>query len=171
MIFKPKSGSRISVEAAQVIGERFVALSQAGPLQPEDVVEDARSPASPLHTYFEWDDVTAAAQHRIAQARYYLRNIQIVRQDTDEGGEQAIRAFHNVTIRTQEEDRRGYVFLTTVMSDEALYFQVLTAERKRLEAIQRTLSQYEALRPVVLGLGKLIDELQQIVSAERAFAG
>lgn len=53
------------------------ALEKDGRLDPADVVEAARDPASPLHGYFEWDDTEAARQHRLGQARQLIRRIKI----------------------------------------------------------------------------------------------
>jgi hypothetical protein len=49
-----------------------------GQLTPERIVEEARQPSSPLHSYFEWDDKIAAERHRLNQARILLRTIVIV---------------------------------------------------------------------------------------------
>lgn len=47
----------------------------AGHLTPDDVVADARSGNSPLHSFFEWNDGAAAHQHRLAQARGLIRAV------------------------------------------------------------------------------------------------
>ncbi len=46
-----------------------------GELTPKDVVDDARNPNSPLHSFFEWDDGAAAEQHRLHQARGLIRSV------------------------------------------------------------------------------------------------
>lgn len=51
--------------------------SSHGTLTPELVVNEARSPTSPLHGSFEWDDSLAAEQWRHAQARNLIRTILI----------------------------------------------------------------------------------------------
>jgi hypothetical protein len=56
------------------IGERLDDLSGAdGEISPDEVVEDACDPSSPLHDEFEWNDAEAAHQYRLDQARYILR--------------------------------------------------------------------------------------------------
>jgi hypothetical protein len=52
---------------------RLAALSNAGRITPEDVVQDAADPESPLHPYFDWDDAQAAHKHRLEQARTILK--------------------------------------------------------------------------------------------------
>jgi hypothetical protein len=53
-----------------------------GRLVPEDVVEAAREPSSPLHGYFTWDDTEAAARYRLDQARTLIRSVRYERQTT-----------------------------------------------------------------------------------------
>lgn len=161
MIYQGKLGSRITANDAQVIGERLTLLAAGEPLQPERVVDDARPEQAPLHRYFEWDDQTAAEAYRVDQARYYLRNIEIVRQEDA----QPIRAFHVVTL--SDEPTRGYASLNTVMSDMALLAQVIEREQQRLESVARTLAQYEQLTDIVYGLRDTISQMKalQLVAA------
>jgi hypothetical protein len=46
-----------------------------GEITPEDVLNDARNPNSPLHPFFEWDDNLAAEQFRLNQARALIRSV------------------------------------------------------------------------------------------------
>jgi hypothetical protein len=167
MIFQARVGSRIDKEAAQRIGERITAMAEGAPLRPEDIVADARPPSSPTHDYFEWDDALAAERYRVERARYYLRNIEIVREDEEDG--ESIRAFHVVTLGHDGEQERGYVTLDTVLSDAGLLSQVIDAERKRLESVARNLAQYRALSPIVHGpLQATITALRQMQTADVA---
>lgn len=49
----------------------------AGLLRPDDVVKDARSESSPLHSLFEWDNSKAAHQHRLYQARDLIASVRV----------------------------------------------------------------------------------------------
>lgn len=44
-----------------------------GDLKPEDVLDDARNPNSPLHDCFTWDDSIAAEAYRLIQAKAVIR--------------------------------------------------------------------------------------------------
>jgi hypothetical protein len=44
-----------------------------GDLRPEDVLDDARNPNSPLHSCFTWDDSVAAEAYRLTQAKAVIR--------------------------------------------------------------------------------------------------
>lgn len=59
------------------VGKHLDLLRQEhhGELTPRDVVEDARNPTSPLHSFFEWDDSEAAEQYRLQQARGLIRSV------------------------------------------------------------------------------------------------
>jgi hypothetical protein len=76
--YEKRSGFQIKGDI-QTIGERIEALSgSGGDISPQDVVNDARNPKSPLHNEFEWDDTEAAKQYRLEQARYILRSYSAV---------------------------------------------------------------------------------------------
>lgn len=62
-----------SPEERKAVVERLIALEEKGVLRPDAVVEDARDPASPLHSHFQWDDSKAAHAFRLEQARRLIR--------------------------------------------------------------------------------------------------
>lgn len=76
--------------SAQKPGERIAELRAKAKKKDEnllaqDVVNDARSPKSPLHRYFLWDDTAAAEQHRLHQARALIRSIEVVYKEPAKG--------------------------------------------------------------------------------------
>lgn len=62
---------------ADAIGKHLDELREQykGELTPKDVVDDARSHNSPLHSFFEWSDTKAAEQFRLQQARGLIRAV------------------------------------------------------------------------------------------------
>lgn len=73
-------GSRFqpgAVQNASEVGQHLELLRQQckGELTPKDVVDDARNPNSPLHSFFEWSDSEAAEQWRLQQARGLIRSV------------------------------------------------------------------------------------------------
>lgn len=64
---------------------------------PMTLVEENRTPGTPLYDYFEQDDTTAAAKHRESQARQLIGALKVtfVRNDTEEPLP-PIRAYVNV---------------------------------------------------------------------------
>jgi len=73
-------GSSTSTEESQKIGEHLEKLTQinGGELKPQNVVDDAKIPKSPIHKYFDWNDTTAAKKYRLTQARKLVNSIEIV---------------------------------------------------------------------------------------------
>lgn len=86
-----REGSIFSNKDARVIGPVLDELAQQGALTARDVLDAARSPQSPLHSYFEWNDKVAADQFRIDQARVMLRAIKV--KFIENGVPQEARAF------------------------------------------------------------------------------
>lgn len=60
-----------------------IAATNGGVLTPDDVVEAARDPASPLHERFEWDDSKAAHAHRIYQARKVIASVRVIVRESE----------------------------------------------------------------------------------------
>ena len=59
------------------IKEELESLVVDGTLDPERVVEAARNPNSSMHKQFDWDDSSAAHEHRIAQARALIKRVKV----------------------------------------------------------------------------------------------
>src|SRR4051812_1463795 len=76
--FFARKGSRFNNRDAAIIGPVIDSLctEKKGPT-PAEVVDAARDDESPIHDYFEWDDVVAAEEHRRQQAREMVRSIEI----------------------------------------------------------------------------------------------
>ena len=79
--YQARDGFKISDKQAEQYGERIDELGIGG-LEYDKaaavVLNDAAKKRSPLHDYFEWDDTVAAYKHRMEQARYLMRAIEIV---------------------------------------------------------------------------------------------
>ncbi len=79
--YKARKGAHISDEQAIIYGKRLIKLVEKynGKLLTVQIVEDARNKKSPLHEYFEWDDVVASGEYRKHQARQLKNSIVQVR--------------------------------------------------------------------------------------------
>ncbi|MBU1082815.1 MAG: hypothetical protein KKB59_20260, partial [Spirochaetes bacterium] len=79
--YKARLGSIIDDKKAQIYGERLDKIRQAkgGFFKAEDVIEDAKSKSSPLHSFFEWKDTVAAAKYRLQQAQTLTGSIMEVK--------------------------------------------------------------------------------------------
>lgn len=68
------SWSRKFALSAQVFGEFYYSLKKR---TPEELVKAARNRRSPVHDLFEWNDRTAAHEHRLVQARVMVNSLQV----------------------------------------------------------------------------------------------
>lgn len=59
-----------------------VSSANGGQLTPQLVVEAASEPSNPMYGEFEWDDATAANDHRCAVARSLIRQLHYVAYDS-----------------------------------------------------------------------------------------
>lgn len=72
-----RAGTRFNNADARLIGPELEKLRRRERISPYDVVSAARDRGNPLHTYFEWDNLVAAQEHRLAQAREMIGAIEI----------------------------------------------------------------------------------------------
>ena len=106
--YKPRKGSHgISKKQAQVYGNYLHTLmaKKGGELTPNEIIEDASRGSSPIHSFFEWDDTTAAIKYRQQQARYLMACVVVdVKLD---GANVETRTFFNV-----KNDEKQTVYVT-----------------------------------------------------------
>ncbi len=108
-----------------------------GLLMPEVVVNAARPPSSPLHSYFTWDDSEAAEKHRLWEARQLLRvTVEYIKHG---GKERSYKVFCSLTSDRQEG---GYRVTAQVLSNAQLRAQMLEDARDEMRTFQQ---KYHAL--------------------------
>lgn len=118
-------------------------LSADGKLHPEDVIEHARVPTSPLHSFFTWDDRKAAQRWRLEEARGLIRRYSIVVQ------QQPIvttRAF--VSLKSARLHGGGYTPIQQILSDRDLYQEMLRNALEELGNVERKYGHLRELQPV-----------------------
>lgn len=115
----------------------------SGHLKTEDVVREAADPASPIHPAFNWDDESAAYQHRLWQARQIIRNVQVVYED----GREPAPAFYNVSITTTEGTERYYQNVKVIANSPVEYQAALKTMRSKLSDAERGLNQLLDIAP------------------------
>ena len=109
--FKAAAGSRFNKADAERIGPELLRLKKKhGVLTKDLLVQEGRRARSVLHGDFNWDDAAAAHAHRLEQARYMLRSIMIVWDESaaDGGVEQvSTRLFHSVRADIDADPDQG----------------------------------------------------------------
>jgi len=151
--FVAVNGSHLTDGQAQIVGEETAAILDAsGQLTPRMVVDVAMRNDSRLHGFFEWDDVEAADKHRMDQARYLLRSIEVyyALEETEEA--KPLRALYNVVVDGED---RGYVSLDEVISNEGYREQVIEKALKEMRGWACKYRQYKELTPVVEAIGNM----------------
>jgi hypothetical protein len=107
-----------------------------GRATPELIVEEARDPGHALHSQFDWDDQSAAHQHRLAVARALLRKIEYIAHDVVGRPVVAVGYVHEPGVPGQ-----SYVPLSEVARNkkqsEALLMQELAACESHIRRAQR----------------------------------
>ena len=137
-IYTFREGSRFQKGASatpHVVGERLEGLRQqaGGELTPAAVVNDARSPGSPLHSYFEWSDTEAAEQYRLHQARNLIRSVVVTYGNDLAAPKRSVVAFVNV----KTAEAQFYNSTAAAMYDREQRAIVLRQAWQDLQAFRR----------------------------------
>lgn len=86
----------------RVVTELEVIKEVYGQITPAFLLESAKNKNSVFHDYFEWDDSKAAHLHRLEEARYLLRHIEV--RIIRDGEEKISRAYEVVTKRNTSNE-------------------------------------------------------------------
>ena len=126
-----------------------------GIISPHAVVEAARSPSSPLHSHFQWNNDKAAEEYRLWQARQLVAVVIFQRAPND-----TQRTFTSVVIEKktpQGESQlvRAYVDTERALDDPDLRQQIL---EQAVNEVRRWASKYRSF-----------DELKDVIRAVDKF--
>ena len=149
--FIPHVGSRLSKKSVAAIGPRLFALREDGSLTPEAVVKDARKKDSPLHPFFEWDNEAAAAAHRIEQARYLIRSVDIVITQDDGGEPKNVRAFVSI----EGDGEAKYIDTLAAMNDPDHRRAVVARALEELEHWRKRYERFSELGDIFAAMEKV----------------
>lgn len=144
MIFQWKDGARAHGLKAQAVGEHLERLREShGILTANLVVDDAKAPSSPIHKAFEWNDLTAAREYRLVQARDLLRSVVVVVEGASEDTTPT-RAF--VVVSTGDDD--VFTSLHVAMADASMRAELVARALKELQTWQRKYQELKELSSV-----------------------
>jgi len=101
-------------------------------LKPQQVVDEARDPSSPLHPHFEWDDTIAAEKHRLDQARQLIARCKFTI-TTPAKKEIKVRTF----ISTEQHGERSYKPVEIIASDDDLLKLALDEMKRDFERLEK----------------------------------
>lgn len=152
----------------RAIGSRIEALKRRhatpekpeGDTSPEEVLEDARSPDSPLHDCFTWDLAKAARAHHIREAVQLINCYRVVVLETDR--KPIVIDPANVRIR-EPEGRQRYVSTSFALSKEDTRKQVLDDAAGYVTRAQERVRKLKAISPEILSA---LDRALKLIQAE-----
>lgn len=106
---------------------------QHGHLTPEMVVDAARSPESPLHSHFDWDDSVAAEAWRRDQARHLIMRCRVT---VTAKADETITVRRYTAVPRAEGKAHDYVPTKQVILSDKRNI-VLERAREELDALRR----------------------------------
>lgn len=130
-----------------------------GFITPEKIVEYAKSPLSPLHSEFCWNDTDAAEKYRIIQAGNLIRRVYVYIPDN-------VRQNNIIKVReyvSLTNDRRvnGYRHITEVITDEELKARYIDDLQSELSSTRNK------LKTVSLAADKYAERIIKILETEK----
>jgi hypothetical protein len=128
--------------------------TENGRLSPDDVIERAKDPTSPLHEHFIWDDTEAAEKFRRMQASHLIRSVKVE------------VTIHKIPLSApcyvrdpaSTAPQQTYANVVHVRSDEEKARAVVVDEMQRVSKAVRRAKSVAA----VLGLVDAIDQIDEL---------
>jgi hypothetical protein len=160
-------GSPISDADAKKVQPALTRLARkhGGKLTPSKILDAARSPRSPLHRFFDWDDESAAEKYRIQQARVLLKGVRYnVKTKTVEFD---VPAWESVRVDECDlpdaEPGKGYVSTALAVNVPSFEEQILENAMRRLRAFRDQYKQYSEVFTTLRPVFNAIDKAEQTV--------
>lgn len=147
---------------AQAVGEYLETVRAAnnGRLTAEDVVRAARDESSPIHGAFDWDDQSAAEEHRKHVARVLMGSIKVVvKVQAPDGREQERITRALVAVRDAEGTQ--YVPIATVLASDDYRQQLIVSARRELIAFQRKYGELSELTELFASIDRVLPLLDK----------
>lgn len=160
-VYRAAKGAQYNDVDAQLIGEHMATTELT---TPDDIVADASKARSPLHSFFDWDDTTAAHKHRLLQARQLINHLHVV--IVYKGEQIESRAFHSVEIEYDDDTTgREYAGIDVVDATPDYSQQVVRTALRQMQAWAQRYKQYSAIFGVVF---EAITEAEEAISEGEA---
>lgn len=137
-----------------------ISRRNGGVVRPQDVVREAASPSHELHGVFNWDDKTAAHEHRLEQARELIRSVRVV-VTTEKKQVEVVYYTRDPRLPTTEA---GYIALPKLQTDAEIARQAIAAE------FGRSLAALRRARDLAIALGA-DTKIDNLIEAIEALAG
>jgi hypothetical protein len=126
---------KIKDKVEQAVNKIYQELGQ---VTPSGLLNAAKPKASPIHDAFEWDNKKAGHQHRLWQARQWIRRVEIIIDDQPE------RLIHIPKIEQDGISGEGYYKPPSVIVNKPDEFQA--AKMETLTKLNGAKAAYEVLK-------------------------
>jgi hypothetical protein len=161
MVATEYSGVRLGPKRAKVVANAIRAIERKhGSVRPEQVVEAAAVPESPLHNFFVWDDSKAAHQYRLVQAAWLIRTVRVRVIGAAQSAPLTTRAFVRVSM-PGTNGAGAYVNVKTALSAPEWRAELLAQALSDLRAFRRKYAVLSELRAV-------FDAAEQVIVGQAA---
>ena len=149
-----KQGYRVKTAPGEV-HEELERIRAGGDLDPQSVVNASEPEDAVLHPEFEWDDPTAANKWRLEEAKYLVRSIEIIREET----QKPARVYESITVKSDEPDERpvrAFRPIEEVMADPDLRDELLGSAIRDVLALKRRYSGLQELAQVFAAMDNFL---------------
>jgi hypothetical protein len=147
----------MSDQDAKRVGPELVRINDRyGDIKPEVVVDEAKSPRSKLHRYFEWDVRKAAEKHWLEQARHLIRSVKIQVTVSAYEEPKEVRAFIKI-----DRSANGYKPIIEVFGSEDHRKLVLAKAMEELEVWKRRYREYVEFAEVFEAVNRVQRKVQR----------
>lgn len=146
---------------------------ESGGVSASQLVEAARPKKSPIHDAFQWDDSKAAAEHRLLQARQWIKRVKIIVEDKAE----TVVHVPAVTVAGEKIKEGVYKPIIHVVSNANEYALALQEITNGIKALERSYNRLtEAFKRVgkskkresqVAKIGRGIDTITSALKVEK----
>lgn len=133
---------------------RIVMSAPESIAHPKVLLDSARNPSSPLHSFFEWDDTRAAEKYRLDQARSLLTRVKVFQAF----GEQKVKIRAFVSLSSDRIAGGGYRPIGAVMGNAERRDELLKTAKGELASFQK---RYQNLTDILGGVMAEIDKLKE----------
>lgn len=159
VVFKP--GSRFTVDPEVAFNEiERIRKDSSGDVEPDEIVEHAKSKQNPLHECFEWSDKKAAHEHRLERARLLMRSLVVVRDDIKSERPQRVYEVTTAPKTEEREARKVYRTMDEIMADPDTRAELLGRALRELIAFRNRYRDLQELAVVLRGIDNVLEEVE-----------
>ena len=152
-----REGYRASVSADiayNVLNE--IREANDGELIPEDIIKKAKLKKSPIHKAFNWDNESAANEHRLEQARNMSRSLNIIYTDMPDKPLKWLSVVTVANTKGKSPSRKVYKSTEDILKDPLNRDEILT------RAINEALS-YRKKYHMLSELAKIFKVMDEVI--------